>query len=50
MSENQGWCVRCNKRVLMLEPKSVYRGGNREIMQSVCPHCGGKVNRARGIK
>lgn len=49
MKPNQGYCVRCNKRVTMNDPKVIYSGGNREIIQSVCPLCGGKVNRARGI-
>jgi hypothetical protein len=49
MDENQGWCVKCKKRVLMISPKVVYSGGNREILQSVCLICGTKVNRARGI-
>jgi len=48
MPEDQGWCVRCNKRVFMINPKVVYSGGNREIIQSICPFCGTKVNRARG--
>ena len=48
MEENEGWCVVCNKRVIMDNPKVVYSGGNREIIQSVCPKCGRKVNRARG--
>jgi hypothetical protein len=50
MAENHGWCVRCNKIVLMENPKVVYSGGNREILQSICPICGTKVNRARGIR
>ena len=50
MAENEGWCVVCNKRVIMVSPKIVYSAGNREILQSVCPNCGKKVNRARGIK
>lgn len=49
MDENQGWCVRCNLRVKMIDSKVVYSGGNREIIQSVCPICRTKVNRARGI-
>ena len=50
MPENQGLCLRCNKRVWMVDPKVVYSGGNREILQSVCPICGTKVNRVRGIR
>ncbi|MBA4375688.1 MAG: hypothetical protein C0401_05890 [Anaerolinea sp.] len=50
MLENQAWCVKCNERVLMVNPKVVYSGGNREILQSICPLCGTKVNRARGIR
>jgi hypothetical protein len=49
MQENQGLCLRCNKRVIMVDPRVVYSGGNREILQSICPICGTKVNRARGI-
>jgi len=49
MPENQAWCMKCNKRVLMVNPKVIYSGGNREILQSICPLCVIKVNRARGI-
>ncbi len=49
MQPNEGWCVKCNQRVLMENPKIVYSGGNREILQSLCPNCGTRVNRARGI-
>lgn len=50
MDDNQGYCVRCNKRVVMFDPKVIYSGGNREIIQSICPLCGSKVNKARGTK
>ena len=50
MPKNQGWCVKCNQRVLMVNPEVVYSGGNRQIIQSICPICGSKVNRARGNK
>jgi hypothetical protein len=50
MPEDQAWCVKCNQRVLMINPSVVYSGGNRQIIQSICPKCGRKVNRARGLK
>lgn len=50
MEENQGWCLKCNKRVVMENPTVAYSGGNREILQSICPYCGSRVNRARGNK
>lgn len=49
MESNQAYCLRCNKRVVMVNPSVVYSGGNREILQSICPICGTKVNRAKGI-
>jgi len=49
MKENEGYCLKCNKRVTMVDPIVSYSGGNREIIQSNCPDCGTKVNRCRGI-
>ena len=49
MDDNQGYCLKCNQRVLMIDPKVIYSGGNREIIQSICPICGTNINRARGI-
>ena len=49
MPENQVWCMKCNERVQLINPKVVYSGGNREILQSICPKCGTKVNRAKGL-
>lgn len=48
MKENEGYCLKCNKRVILINPKVIYSGGNREIIQSICPDCGIKVNRCRG--
>ncbi len=50
MPSDQAWCMKCNKRVEMINPQLVYSGGNRQMYQSVCPICGTKVNRARGNK
>lgn len=47
MKPDEGWCLKCNKRVKMISPKTVYSARGREIIQSICKKCGGKVNRAR---
>lgn len=44
---DEGWCLKCNKRVKMISPKIIYSARNRGIIQSICKKCGGKVNRAR---
>lgn len=47
MKPDEGWCLNCNERVKMNSPKIIYSARNREIIQSFCKKCGGKVNRAR---
>ena len=47
MEPDEGWCMTCNKRVKMISPKIIYSERNREILQSICKTCRGKVNRAR---
>ena len=50
MKDDQGYCLKCNERVEMIKPELIYSGGNRQMYQSICPKCGTKVNRARGLK
>ena len=46
LGENQAWCMRCNRPVEMTRPKKVYENRYIKVMQSRCPHCKTKVNRA----
>lgn len=46
LGENQAWCMRCNQPVEMNRPKVVHQNRYIRIMQSACPHCKTKVNRA----
>ena len=47
MQEDEAWCFKCKGRVKLINPKAL--GVNRylEILQSSCPSCGTKVNRAQ---
>lgn len=50
MPEGQAFCMRCKKRVEMLNPKVKYTQRNMEIVQGRCTECNGKVNRARSTR
>ena len=47
MAIDEAWCFKCNKRVKISSPtvKSVNR--YLELLQSYCPDCGTRTNRAR---
>lgn len=47
LPEGTAWCVKCNGVVEQIKPRIVYANPHIEILQSKCPTCGGKVNRAR---
>jgi DNA-directed RNA polymerase subunit RPC12/RpoP len=47
MAENEVWCMKCNKRVELVNPKPKRINYHLELLQSKCPECGTKVNRAR---
>ena len=46
MDEDHAWCMKCNRPVMMNRPRAVYQNHYMRILQSACPHCGCKVNRA----
>lgn len=47
LAENQAWCFKCRDRVLMSNPETIWRNKYIELLQSGCPKCGTKINRAR---
>lgn len=46
LGDDQAWCMKCNRPVTMINPKNVYQNRYIRVMQSKCPHCKTKVNRA----
>lgn len=47
MAKNEGWCLKCNQRVKMIDPKVKPINHYLELLQSVCINCGSIVNRGR---
>lgn len=47
MAEDEAWCLRCNERVKIKNPKVKPVNLYIELLQSVCGSCGSIVNRAR---
>ena len=47
MKADEAWCMKCNKRVQLIDPKPVKVNRYLELLQSKCPECGTTVNRAR---
>lgn len=47
MKADEAWCMKCNKRVQLINPKPVKVNRYLELLQSKCPDCGTTVNRAR---
>lgn len=45
LQAGQGWCLKCKAVVSMPDPKIKYTNRKTQIVQSVCPICGRKVNR-----
>ncbi len=47
LPDGHAWCMKCNRSVILVNPK--IRPSNRylEILQAPCPYCGTIVNRAR---
>lgn len=50
MLENEVWCLKCNQRVELIKPTIKKVNHHLELLQSKCPVCDTRVNRARGIK
>lgn len=47
MDEDEAWCVKCNKRVKIINPTIKPVNHYLELLQSVCESCGSIVNRGR---
>ncbi len=41
----EGYCMNCNRIVMMLHPTRRPSSGKLVYIQGVCPHCNGKVSR-----
>lgn len=50
LEENHAYCFGCKKQVLLVKPTVKKINRYIELLQSKCPKCGRKVNRARGVK
>lgn len=50
LEDGEAWCLRCNKAVAMLDPRT--RRVSRSVMMTAgrCPDCGCRVNRVGGGK
>lgn len=47
MADDEAWCFKCNTRVPLIEPKSIQVTIYIELLQSHCPECGTRINRAQ---
>ncbi|MDL1909683.1 hypothetical protein FBQ81_03165 [Chloroflexi bacterium CFX6] len=47
LPDDHAWCMKCNRAVELIEPKTKQVNRYLELLQAVCPHCGKKINRAR---
>ncbi|MDH5506235.1 MAG: DUF5679 domain-containing protein [Anaerolineae bacterium] len=47
MKKDEAWCFKCNGRVKILDPKTIWSNRYIEMLQSDCQVCGTKVNRAK---
>jgi len=47
LPENVTWCLKCNKIVPLISPYVAYQNHYIEILQSICPDCGTRINRGR---
>ena len=45
LQPGQGYCMNCNRIVMMLHPARRPSVGKLVYIQGVCPHCNGKVSR-----
>ena len=43
--EYEGFCVKCRKKVKLLNPQIVTLKNNRKAVVGICPDCGTKVYR-----
>lgn len=47
LEDNQAWCLKCNKPVIIIEPRIKVINRYLEMVQGKCSECGTKVNRGR---
>lgn len=47
MAPNEGWCFKCNQRVIMVNVQPARVNRYLELLMGTCPKCGTRVNRAR---
>ena len=47
LPEGHAWCMRCSDSVELIDPKVKTVNRYLELLQSTCPQCGTKINRAR---
>lgn len=47
LPDGHAWCMKCNLAVELLDPKIKTVNRYIELMQSACPNCGARINRAR---
>lgn len=47
LPEDSAWCLKCNQPVPMLAPRIKPVNRYLELLQSTCPQCRSKINRAR---
>jgi len=45
--DDQVWCMKCNRPVVLINPKIKSINRYLELLQAICPACGKTVNRAR---
>jgi hypothetical protein len=50
LPDGHAWCMKCNRSVLITDPKVIYANRGLEILQSSCPDCRTLVNRAQSRK
>lgn len=47
LPDGHAWCMKCNRPVLLNNPKTKIINRYLEMQQAPCPYCGKTVNRAR---
>lgn len=50
MQENEAWCCTCNKPVELIRPRQKKSGRYVILLQSKCPVCHTKINRATSAR
>jgi hypothetical protein len=45
LQPGEGYCMNCNRTVMILNPTRRLSSGKLVYIQGICPHCNGKVSR-----